>query len=484
VALFIWNVLTTWWVGKTYWGTHDWSSALAGVFANSANPLLMCIPMMAFHGTKKKFGHTIGYVSLIAYWLTFEFIHLRWDLTWPWLTLGNGFACNVWMIQWYEYTGTPGGSLWILLLNILIFEIANAFFHGRTMVAYRKKILIATGVLVLPVIVSLIIYNSYQEKGKPQEVVVIQPNIDPYNEKFDPAALNEQMQKLLNLTNQSVDDKTDYVVWPETSIPTGGVGFYLPRLKQDSTLSKIRDDLRAFPQITLIAGINCFTEYATDATPTARYEPAGNFYWDVFNSAIQIDSSDAIPVYHKSKLVPGVEKMPYPQLFKFLAPLAINMGGISGSLGSQANRSVFFSHDSIGVGPMICYESVYGEYATEYVRRGANLFFVITNDGWWENTAGHKQHLEYGALRAIETRRDIAQSANTGTSAFINQRGDISQQTPWWQACSIHSTLYANSAVTFYVRYGDYISRMAILVAVLILLYSVFFSIRKRIQNS
>ena len=163
------------------------------------------------------------------------------------------------------------------------------------------------------------------------------------------------------------------------------------------------------------------------------------------------------------------------------------MGGISGSLGKQDHRDVFQSSDSIGVAPMICYESVYGEYSTEYVRRGGDLFFVITNDGWWGNTAGHKQHLQYARLRSIEARRDLAQSANTGTSAFINQRGDISQQTEWWKPAAIEATLYANEELTFYVKHGDYIGRAAIFITVLSIVYSLlrlFFPLRKNAAGS
>src|ERR1043165_10164985 len=103
LALLIWNFGTTWWVGATYFGTHDISTAIAGLLANILNPLLMSIPMVAFHNTKKRFGATWGYISLPAYWITFEFLHLRWDLSWPWLTLGNGLACFPQLIQWYQF---------------------------------------------------------------------------------------------------------------------------------------------------------------------------------------------------------------------------------------------------------------------------------------------------------------------------------------------------------------------------------------------
>ncbi|MBA2406650.1 MAG: apolipoprotein N-acyltransferase, partial [Chitinophagales bacterium] len=450
LALLIWNVLTTWWVGATVFGTKDISTAIAGVFANTANPLLMCIPLLGFHLTKKRLGERWGYVSLIAYWITFEFIHLRWDLTWPWLTLGNGFAKVPQVVQWYEYTGVFGGTLWILASNIFIYQLIRkkigfAVFINSTN-KYKPIFLYSTiGILIIPAIISAGIYFTYDEKGTPEDVVVIQPNIDPYNEKFDLSSLDQQLDKLIQLSKERIDDETDYLVWPETAIPQG---IFINDLEEDKTIKKVKDFFVQYPDLKLITGINAYQRYDADATATARYAENTHYWFDAFNTAIQLDSSDHIPFYHKSKLVPGVEQMPYPQLFKILEPLAIQMGGISGSLGKQDHRDVFESPDSIGVAPMICYESIYGEYVTEYVRRGGNLFFVITNDGWWGNTAGHKQHLQYARLRSIEARRDLAQSANTGTSAFINQRGDISQQTEWWKPAVIEATLYANDEMT------------------------------------
>jgi len=479
LALLIWNFGTTWWVGATYFGTHDISTAVAGLLANILNPLLMCIPLVGFHNTKKRLGATWGYISLPAYWITFEFFHLRWDLSWPWLTLGNGLAKFPSVFQWYEFTGVLGGTFWILVVNILLYRLLFIFITGRLDLFRKKNLVIAILVIVIPVCISLIQYYSYSEKGKPESVVVVQPNIDPYSMKFDESTLNAQLDILLLLSREKTDSATDYLVWPETAIPQG---ILINELNVDPDIEKVRKAFSSFPKLKIVTGINAYARYESPATITARKEVLGGktFYWDAFNSAIQLDSSRNIPVYHKSKLVPWVEKMPYPKLFKFLEPLALNMGGVTGSLGEQKTRSVFFGKDFIGVAPEICYESIYGEYSNEYVQRGANLFFVITNDGWWGNSAGHKQHLEYARLLAVETRRDIAQSANTGTSAFINQRGDIRNETQWWIPTAISSTLYANDEETFYVRFGDYIGRAAIILTIFLFVWTMINRFRKK----
>jgi apolipoprotein N-acyltransferase len=152
--------------------------------------------------------------------------------------------------------------------------------------------------------------------------------------------------------------------------------------------------------------------------------------------------SGTIQIYHKSKLVPGVEKMPWPAVFKYIEKFAIDLGGISGSLGMQEERVAFFTQDKkFAAGPIVCYESVYGEYVGEYVKKGANFLAIITNDGWWGDTPGYRQHLQYGALRAIETRRSIVRSANTGITATINQKGEIENKTLWWKEAAIKTTL-------------------------------------------
>jgi apolipoprotein N-acyltransferase len=82
----------------------------------------------------------------------------------------------------------------------------------------------------------------------------------------------------------------------------------------------------------------------------------------------------------------------------------------------------------------------------------------MTNDGWWDDTPGYHQHLAYGSLRAIETRKPIARSANTAISCFIDIRGDVQQPQKWWDSVAIRQKLITTNALTFYTRHGDYIA--------------------------
>jgi apolipoprotein N-acyltransferase len=239
--------------------------------------------------------------------------------------------------------------------------------------------------------------------------------------------------------------------------------------------------LERHPHLDVITGATSAYQYDPGEVPTAtaRKFTDADTYYDDFNTALMITGSDVLK-YHKSKFVPGVERMPFPALLKPLEALAINMGGTTGSLCGQDERTVFISRNNeLRIAPVICYESVFGEYVARYVSNGANIIFIITNDGWWGDTPGYKQHLDYARLRAIETRCYVARSANTGTSCFIDPFGNVLQATPWWKAMAIKNNVYVNDEKTFYVRHGDYIARAGIVLGGLLLLYSLILRFRK-----
>ncbi len=479
-GLLAWNGFTTWWVANTYSGNHEVGSLIAGVFANLANAALMTLPFLGYFYTKKQLGRHLGLIAFAAYWMVFEYVHLRWELTWPWLSLGNVFALRHTWIQWYEFTGAFGGTLWVLVTNLIIYaQLRKIAFEKQGVKSYNfKNTYLPVGlvllIIIVPISISKWMYKRQTDTGWPVNVTVLQPNLNPYTEKFS-LSYDVQLQKMIQLSSAAVTDSTDYLVWPETAIPHP---IYVDELQRSRPVRILRTFTDSFPNLTTIIGINGFEKYTTqsEATATSRElinEKYRDTIWvDAYNTALQIDTSSRMEVYHKSKLVPGVERMPYPGALHFLEYFVMDLGGISGTLGTQKEREVFFNKDSIGVATAICYESVFGEYMSRFVNNGANLIFVITNDGWWGNTAGYKQHCLYAKLRAIENRKSIARSANTGISCFINQRGDISQPTEWETDAVISQTIYANTVKTFYDRNGDYIGRTAIWVAVFLFLLS------------
>jgi apolipoprotein N-acyltransferase len=461
LSFLIWNTATTWWiVNATVIGV------IAAIFINT---FMWSLVMWFFHLVKRRLGPQIGYFSLILFWITWEYFYLNTEISWPWLSLGNGFAYNIRLIQWYEYTGILGGSLWVLIINILIFNLIKGFFGE-----IPRRRLIAQLVLILvfiagPVTISLVRFYTYHETLKPKTVVVIQPNIDPY-EKFVSIPSTDQTYVQLTEAARVADDEVDYFVAPETSINNN---IWMDQIEEVPDIKMIRSFLGAYPRASYVTGIQCFKRYlpGDKLSDNVRDIPGTDMKYESFNAAIQLDSTSNVPFYFKSKLVVGVETMPYAKYLKFLEKFTLRLGGTFRGWGRQDYRGVFLSAgDSTGVSPIICYESVYGEFVTGYVKNGANLLFVVTNDGWWGDTPGYHQHNAYSSLRAIETRRSIARSANTGISCLINQRGEVIQKLGWWKRGALRGRINANDKLTYYVKNGDYIGRAASFFSLLIVL--------------
>lgn len=458
LGFFVWNALATWWLcNATVVG------AIAAFFANS---LLMTLVFSVFHFVRKYAGKTVGAFAFITLWLAWEkFFHYT-EISWPWLTLGNALGNHPMVIQWYEYTGVLGGSLWILVVNFFIISQVTAWkekIYGRIAWFFLDVLLFFT----IPFVISLYIYFNYEEKPNPVNVMVVQPNIDPYNEKFSGLTYEQQLDIMVNIASEYTDSLTDYVVCPESAIDTR---IWENMMVKNPSILQIKKFVDEHPRVKWITGLISHKRYlpGEPISPTARKFMDAPFYYDNFNSAVQIDTSMKLPIYHKSKLVIGVEMTPYPKFFKFLEKFSIDLGGVTGNFGTQPTRGVFRSPDNrFGVGPIICYESVYGKYVSDYIKNGANLLFVITNDGWWGNTPGYHQHLSFSRIRAIEMRRSIARSANTGISALINQRGDLVDTLGWWKRGAIKGTINANDKVTYYANHGDYIGNISAFLALL-----------------
>lgn len=463
-SFFLWNLACTWWI---YYAT-----AVGMVLAVLANSFLMSLFFLIYHYVRLFFGLKRGLFAFIFSWLCYEYIHLHWELAWPWLTLGHVFSLNEKWIQWYEFTGVLGGSLWILIVNVLFFLI----------IKYLKKVyfIVLLFTILIPIFFSISLFNKYNDfatKSKRKiNVLAVQPNIDPYYDKFSNMTVEEQFNKMMKLIRNKITKDIDYVVGPETALAQA---IWENKINDDFAVKKIRDFLRdSFPDTKFVLGISSYKYYGKNKlSSTARKFLNSNEYYDAFNTAIQIDTSNYVQIYHKSKLVLGVEQIPYSYIFKPLENLALNLGGITGSLGKDKHPTVFFTFlkkdTAVSIAPVICYESIFGEYVGKYIKRGANFIFVITNDGWWKNTPGYKQHFLYAKLLAIECRREIVRSANTGISGFINIKGQIMNKTKWWTDDAITNSLSYNNKKTYYVLKGDYIGRISSFIVVMYILFTI-----------
>ena len=472
LAFFIWNVVTTGWLyhAKNPDGNNSLLAVAIPVIVNS---LLMSLVFQLYYWYKKVRGTYFGLVFFVAIWLSFERFHLNWEFTWPWLNLGNAFSEYPQLIQWYDTIGATGGSFWILLINVFAFYTLRIWQAGRIRKDLVKNISILTAIIVLPLLISIYKYNSYQEKPIGEvTTLLLQPKLDPYTEKYSKDSL-QILGELLSLAEENSKTKVDFFIAPETAFPGNGSlsenGF-----NKSTSIAIAKEFLGKHPQSIFLTGASTH-KFLFDEAETQDYstEIQEGVWVNSYNSALQIIPNQEVEVYHKAKLVPGVEIFPYIRYLKpILGDAMLDFGGANSSLGIDKERKVFSNRfNKAKMAPIICYESIYGEYVTDYVKNGANLLAIMTNDSWWDNTEGHKQLLSYARLRAIETRREIVRAANSGISAHINARGDILQDTFYDDRTALLVKANLLEEKSIYTKIGDLISRIAIFVLGFLIIY-------------
>lgn len=473
IAFLIWNVGTTWWIFN--------STGPGAIVTFILNSSFMAVVYALWHFCRRKgIPEWLQPITLIAFWMSFEYLHLNWDLTWPWLNLGNVFDSCTQYVQWYEFTGTFGGTLWVLVANFLIYYTIR-YFRSQ-----RKKAIVFGSIFVLwvviPMISSVMMYHHYQNNLKhenPVEAIIVQHNTEAYEEQFRMSNI-EHTLRILEVAAPLVTDSTQLIVTAESSISH--------TISANALLNKsypvesylyygftVLDSVIAHrPKLNFILGLSTFETF-TEEPNIVYLKREDGLYQSVHNSATCYNKYGVTDLYHKSRLVPGVEKMPFPKLFWFLEDLVINLGGPRTSLSPDTAQHAFYTtinDGTVKVGTVICYESAYGEVFSDFVKDGAQLMAVITNDAWWGDTPGYKQHFLFSRLRAVESRRTVLRASNPGISAFIDESGDVHQATKYNTRLAIRQNVYPNDYLTFYTRHGDYLARIAVVLAAICLLWT------------
>ena len=463
LTFMLWSAATIWWV----WNATPLGPIVAGLVGTFYN---LC-GIMVYHYTSKRAPRALAYTLLVTVWIATEWAYNSADVaTFPWLLLGHGFSGDIWAVQWYEYTGIFGGTLWVLVSNIAIFEILRT----RTTTAKVR----ASIIILLPILLSTILLWCYKPSERSAEISVIQPNVPCYEDEREASGKMQPTGDIMRLIAK-VPATSAFMLMPESALT------YIPGVGSidEAYMENMTPFFDAFvgdkhPNTKLITGASTTVRYGdSQATNTARYYDGYGWY-DRYNSALLINSEGEVEdIYHKGRLVIGVEAVPMKGIFDFLE---IDLGGITGQLGWGTEHTIF-SNQGVNIGPSICYEGLYGNYFAGFAREGAEVMALVSNDGWWGNTPGHKRLFDFCRLRAIETRRAIARSANTGISGFISPTGEnIGERLEWNEEGVLTAEVELRSDKTIYTIYGDWVARIATFVAVLALLYYIAYRTKKK----
>ena len=461
-GFLLWNILGSWWIVQAQW--------LGAICIILANALVQALVFWSASRVRTVLKIPLLFPFLFI-WLGYEYFHNIWDLAWPWFNLGNALITAPKLIQWVEYTGVRGGSLWIILTNF-------AFFSACAV--YRKRgpgpmIPIGAGILLLLLVPSLLSYQIYRhvsEGGESVRIALIQPNLDPYTEKFVPENQVRHLDEFIKTAEGLCDSQTRYLFGPET--------FIVQQIDEENPLTspqyrRIIDFQQKHPGLTILLGVHSYRKLDGEIPPGSRFDREKGFYYEAFNTALFLAPGAEPQFYHKTKLVPIFERMPFVQYLGFLGRFSLELGGYNGTYSYRQESTHFVSSDeSINILPIVCFESVFGPYCAQNLTEKKGFICMITNDGWWKNTPGYRHHYNFSPIRAIECRRDLVRVANTGISALIDARGMVIAQTGWWKKATLKGWIHLRGGRTFFARHGDYLGRISLVLGILLMVCAGF----------
>ncbi len=375
------------------------------------------------------------------------------------MTLGHSFSNLPFYIQYIEWTGILGVSAFILLINLLLFKLLTQEFS-------KKYLYLFSGILLLPLVLNFYFlsdYRSIYESSGKMNVRIIQPNIDPF-QKFEIMPVSYQIDRFCNLISEQGFENQDLIVLPETAIP---YTITSESIFTDLQLKKLTDLLKSKNKdwITGLVLLKYFEQNAKK--PVGVRENSGQFY-QFYNSSL-IVNQNGIQIQEKAKLVPFVERVPFLENLAFLKDFNINLAGTFGNYGLPDSIHSLSTSKGIKIASIVCYESIFGGYVRNFINHGGELVSIITNDGWWGNSSGYRQHAAYARLRAIETRRSVVRCANTGYSLAYDSKGFLISSTEWWKPCKLDVEVNLYQHKTLYVLLGDWFAIICVVFSVFVI---------------
>jgi apolipoprotein N-acyltransferase len=463
VSFLLWNIIGTWWVAQ--------AQLVGAILIIIANSLLQALIFWLASRIRTILKIPL-LLPLMLCWMGYEHFHLSWDLAWPWLNLGNALNTAPKLIQWYEFSGVRGGTLWIILTNLAALK-GYAAFREKGPGSIAPAGAIALMLLLIPMVVSYLIFQNVKEQGETVNIALIQPNLDPYTEKFNPDDYARHVQEFFKTADAIVDDETQYLFGPETLI-VDQIDERNPAAS--SYYRSLLEFRKKYPKLTILIGVHSYQKLGHgNIPPGSRFNSRQNFYYEAFNTALFLPpgSGSTPQFYHKTKLVPLFERMPFVQYLGFLGKYSLELGGYTGTYSLRQESTTFVSPEaSIAILPIVCFESIFGPYCSRNLPEKKGFICMITNDGWWKNTPGYLHHFNFSPVRAIENRRDFVRVANTGISALIDARGLVMARTPWWEKTTLKGKIHLRSGQTFFARHGDYLGRISLIFAGVLIVYT------------
>ena len=352
-------------------------------------------------------------------------------------SIGNSQGLNISVIQVVDLLGVSFLSFLIIFVNLAAYSLIKSIYSGE-----KKPVLVtATAILVITFI---FIYGSFRiqaeqtniSKAEKIEVGIVQANFDFLEKIENNSYLIIQAHKRMS---RGIDN-ADLIIWPESAV--------LEFLPPDSEYLEIEGVL-AVPEIKDTFFLTGGLSFELDKSPGH-----GDDYEVIqYNSAFLTDSKGKIlGKYNKIKLLLFGEYLPFSGIF----PAIKKLSPASGDFTPGTDLNIMNVYEKgIKIGPLICYEDIIPSFSREFAKKGANVLINLTNDAWFGESFAPYQHLLVAVPRAVETRRYLIRSTNTGVSVIVDSIGNIKSRTGIFTEEVMTGQVALLYGDTLYTRVGD-----------------------------
>jgi apolipoprotein N-acyltransferase len=389
----------------------------------------------------KRFG-SYAILSAPFLWTFTEFLRM-WLTGNNWNAIGYSQAFNI-----FNQTASLGGIYFVSFIVVLINTVISKIIFDKGIKISSVLIgLFVLGINFFSTQTNLMISSDWQPTNV--SIVAVQPNVPMSGlsyEKYQQLLVRHIQLAEDALKQRKSNDEPATVIFPES-----------PMIFQYGRDSELQVFLKDFAVRNNASVLFNSAEMTRDGKR-------------VMNSAVMINErGEKVAQYDKIHLLPFGEYMPLPE------PIASEMPAFVGNFEFGNEYDLLNFGDAKG-GVMICFESHFGELSREYVRRGADVLIEMTNDGYLGNTPVLRQHLANSVFRAVETNRPLLRVTNVGITAYINERGEVSDAADvYTEAARVWTISKSDGKQTIYVKYGDWFAWLCSIVSLALLFGSYFY---------
>ncbi|MBT4364188.1 MAG: apolipoprotein N-acyltransferase [Desulfobacteraceae bacterium] len=387
-------------------------------------------------------------IIMPALWVSCEYLRTFLFSGFPWELLGYSQYARIYLIQISDITGTYGISFLVVLANAVFFQIflfiSKNEWHGRRVNALQ---LISSVILVGLFFSIITFYGNKRLKyidiqaynSEKINIAIVQGNIDQ-TKKWDPEFQYATTKKIIDLSLSAKDKRPDLVVWPETAAT-----FYF-----------------LYNQAMTGMVMNGIIKSGADFLIGSPSFKTNNEQVKYYNSAFLVSKKgELLDKYDKVHLIPFGEYVPLKKLLWFIENIVEGSGDFS-----QGKTIDTLKWGDYKLGIQICGEIIFPNLSRTMRNKKAGLLINITNDAWYGKTGAPYQHFSMAVLRAVENRRSLIRSANTGISAFVDPAGRVFDRTPLYKEAVVTRSMPVLKTETFYTKYGDLFALTCLCVAI------------------